>query len=430
MKGNFQIIFLVVFIVFAVLGILVFSGAIPIGGKNSAGGQGTVVLWGTVPATTIAKPLDEFNKANTSFVVKYVQKSADTFDQDLLEALAAGTGPDMFFLPDNLVFHYTNKIFTIPYTSYPLASFKGVFAGAGEVFLTNAGVLAFPISIDPLMMYYNRNFLDTNGVAYPPATWSDLTGMISMLTQKDDTNKITKSAVAMGHYSNVVHAKDILSAMFMQAGNPIIREEGGIFSSVLTVPIGNYNLPSILKFYTDFADPNNAVYSWNKSFPNSDDAFSREDLAFYFGYASELQSLVNKNPNQNFFVASIPQIKNSTFKSTGARVMGIAVASSSKNLTTAFTAAHLMATTDFASAFAGAIGVAPARRDLLSQKPADAFSPIFYSSALYAKSWLDPSPKDTDNIWSAMINGVLSNGMTVGDAIGDASSKLSLLLTK
>jgi len=71
--------------------------------------------------------------------VKYVQKSPETFDRDLLEALASGAGPDMFFLPDNLVFQYTNKIFTIPYGSFPLTTFKNTFAGAGEVFLTSKG---------------------------------------------------------------------------------------------------------------------------------------------------------------------------------------------------------------------------------------------------------------------------------------------------
>lgn len=429
MKGNFQLIILIVFIAAAIFGVLVFAGVIPLGGGGS-GSLGTVVLWGTTPAIDLSKALEDFNRANPTLVVKYEQKSADTFDKDLLEALASGTGPDMFFLSDNLVFDYTNKIVVIPYTSYPLANFKNVFAGAGEVFLNDKGILAFPMSIDPLVMYYNRSMFDASGVVFPPATWNDLTNITPLLTKKDETNKIIKSAVALGRYSNVVHAKDILAALFLQAGNPIVTQKDGVFSSTIGLSVGNYNLPSILKFYTDFADPSNAVYSWNASFPNSDEAFSKEDLAIYFGYASELQSLVNKNPNENFFVAGIPQIKDANFKSTSARVTGIAISSASKNIKAAFTAANLLSSSSFASSYAAATGEVPARRDLLAIKPTNEYFSIFYDSALYARSWFDPSPSDTDSIFSNMVDAVISGNMKVEDAIRDADSKMSLLLVK
>jgi len=431
MKESFQIIIIVVFIILAVFGVLVFSGVIPIGSNNTTGGLGIVVLWGTIKAETMAPLLEEFNNANPTFIVQYVQKSMDTFDQDLLEALATGVGPDMFFLPDNLAFHYANRIFTIPYQSYSLASFKNAFAGAGEVFVTSKGILAIPISIDPLVMYYNRSILDANSIIYPPTFWDELAKLVPIITKKDDSNKIIKSAVALGHFSNVNHAKDIISALFMQAGNPIVSEKNGIFSSSLNTSNQQHNLGSILKSYTDFADPNKDVYSWNKSFPNSSDAFSKEDLTFYFGFASELRSLINKNPNQNFGVAPFPQVRNANFKLTSAHVMGIALLSTSKNFNTAFMAASLMATTgDFASKFSIATGVTPARRDLLKVKLADAYFPIFYNSALYARNWLDPSPKDTNDIFRRMIDGVLSNSMSAEDAMSDASSKLGLLLTK
>ena len=430
MKGNFQIIILIVFIATAVLGILVFSGAIPLGNQgDNTGAQGTVVLWGTVKTGIISPLLEDFNRVNTAFVVKYEEKHPDTFDNDLLEALAGGVGPDMFFISDDLAFKYSNKIYTIPYQSFSLNTFKNTFVGAGEVFLTSKGVLAFPLAVDPLMMYYNRSVLDANGIAYPPAYWDEFTNLVPLLTKKDNRGIITNSTIAMGQFSNVFHAKDILSALFMQAGNSIIAEKNGSFVSVLG-QTGKYDLGSILKFYTDFADPLKDIYSWNKSFSNSRDAFSAENLAFYFGYASELQSLVNKNPNQNFLVASIPQIRNSNFKLTSAHVTGIAISSLSKNFNTAFTAANLMAKTDFASKFVASLGVAPVRRDLLKAAPTDAYLSTFYASAFFAKNWLDPSPKDTDNIFQEMIEKVLSNRMSVGEAVSDASAKLRLLLVK
>ena len=431
MKGNFQIIILIIFIALAILGLLVFSGVINIGGQTKPGALGTVVLWGTAKAQTVNTALEKFNRANPTFIVKYVQKNPETFDQDLLEAMASRIGPDMFFLPDNLVLSYVNKIYTIPYQSYPLANFKTSFAGAGEVFLTSRGILAFPIAIDPLVMYYNRSILDANSIIYPPKYWDDFKTLVPILTKKDDAGNISVGTIGMGQFSNIAHAKDILSTLFMQTGNSIIAEKGGFFYPVLGNSGSNMqNLDAVLSFYASFSDPLNVLYSWNRAFSNSVDAFSAEKLAFYFGYASELQTLIKKNPNENFLVTSIPQIKSAKFKLTSGRVTGIAISSSSKNLTTALTAASLLATSSFASDFAYAAGIPPARRDLLAGKPTDAYFPIFFNSALYAKAWLDPSPSDTDNIFKNMIDGVLSNSMTVDNAIKDANSKFSLLLSR
>lgn len=430
MKGNFQIIVIIIFIVLAIFGIFVFSGAIPIGNNTQPGALGTVLLWGSIPSSTMSPLIEDFNTTNQSFVVKYVEKSADTFDQDLLEAIASGAGPDMFFLPNDLAFHYANKIVTIPYTSYPLSNFKNTFASAGEVFLSSNGILAFPMTIDPLVMYYNRSMLDNNNIISPPATWDELTTVVPQITKKDNSNKILKSAVAMGHFTNVANAKDILTTLFMQAGNPIVVEKDGVYGSVLNTQNSKYDLASVLKFYTDFADPVQGIYSWNRSMPYSPDAFSKEDLAFYFGFSSELSLLVNKNPNQNFFIAPFPQIKDSNFKLTGAKVTGLAISSFSKNFNTAFTAASTMAGGDFAGKLALALGVAPARRDLLKNVPTDAYSPTFYNSALFSRSWIDPSTTNTNDIFRKMVEGVLSNNLTTRDAIGDASSKLGLLLLK
>jgi len=431
MKGNFQIIILVIFIAAAILSVFIFSGAIPIGSdKTSTGGQGTVVLWGTVKAQVISSLLEEFNRTNNSFVVVYEEKSADTFDNDLLEALASGVGPDMFFVNDDLVFKYNNKIYTIPYQSLPVNTFKNTFVSAGEIFLTSKGVLAFPLAVDPMMMYYNRSMLDANRVVYPPVYWDEFNNLVPILTKKDSNGMIEKSTVAMGQFSNVLFAKDILATLFMQSGNGIIAEKNDYFFSTLDQNNSKYDLGSVLKFYTDFADPLQDVYSWNKSFSNSRDAFSGENLAFYFGFASELQSLINKNPNQNFLVAPIPQVKNNVSKLTFAHTTGIAISSSSKNFNTAFIAANLMSNSDFASKFANALGIAPVRRDLLQVVPTDAYMSNFYTSAFFAKSWLDPSPKDTNNIFRNMVEKVLSNSMSAGEAVNDASAKLGLLLIK
>src|SRR3989344_6863595 len=159
MTGNFKIIILVVFIIAGIFGLLVFSGAIPLG-EDANQAKGTVILWGTVKSKIVNPLLDNFNRINTDFVVKYEEKISENFDADLLEALASGKGPDMFLITDDLVYKYSNKIFVIPFQSFPLSTFKSTFINAGEIFLNSKGIVAFPLGVDPLMMYYNRSLLD------------------------------------------------------------------------------------------------------------------------------------------------------------------------------------------------------------------------------------------------------------------------------
>ncbi len=426
---NFQIIILIVFIVAAIVGVLAFSGALPIGGSgNKAGSGGTVVIWGTAKASNISKALDDFNRVNTAYTVKYVQKQPESFNQDLLEALASGKGPDLFFISDDLVHEYSDKIFTIPYKSFPLSVFNSDFAGAGSIFLSSQGILAFPIAIDPLMMYYNRSILNANGVVYPPTYWDELPALSTTLSKKDDSGQIKQSAFGLGQFSNINNAKDILSALFMQAGNPIVAQNSGVFVSTLNQ---SSNLSQVLASYTDFADPLKAVYSWNKSLPNSQNAFSAENLAFYFGLGSEEKILSEKNPNENFGIAPLPQIRGASFKLTSGRITGVAVSAFSKNLNSAFMVADLLATGDFAKEYDSAENLAPARRNLLaSPAPNDPYQSLIYSSALYAKSWLDPSPVDTDKVFKDMVENVLSGNFTPEAAINDASAKLNVLLSK
>ncbi|MCX6753073.1 MAG: extracellular solute-binding protein [Candidatus Nomurabacteria bacterium] len=429
MKGNnFQLIILVVFIVAGLFGILVFAGLIPIGQPVKTGPVGVVTLWGTEKTSSIGKAITIFNNANSNVSLKYVQKNPATFDQDLLEALATGSGPDLFILSDDLIIHYKNKISIFPYPSYPLANFKNTFSSAGEVYLTPDGVLALPISVDPLIMYYNRAVLDANNIATPPSYWDDLQNIVPSLTKKDSSGKLISSAVALGQFSNINNAKDIIATLFMQAGSSIAENKGGVFYSTLDKVDNKIDPGSILSFYTQFTDPLNQFYSWNRSLQNSRDAFSSQALDFYFGYASELPYLTSKNPNLNFYVAPIPQIKNSNFKVTFGRTQGIAVSSASKNKNSAFMVASLLASGDFAQQFSDALLVAPARRDLLAKKPTDAYNPIFYSSALYSKSWPDPSSEKTDAIFSGMIDNALSNNLTPKGAVLDASSKLDFIL--
>lgn len=427
---NFQLILVIIFIFGGVLGVMVFAGLINLDSTGvNKGPTGTVTLWGTVPSNIVNPTITKLND-DKSYTIRYVAKNPQTFDRELLEAIALGQGPDLFLMPHDLIYKYSNKIATIPYANYPLVNFKNNFAQAGDIFLLNTGILALPITVDPLVMYYNRSVLDDNNVAFPPEFWDQLPEYVSKFTIKNDLGGLSKGAFALGQYANITHAKELLSAMFLQVGNPIVTQKFNAFFGATLFDFENVtttnNIIKTIDFYSTFTNPLRENYTWNKSFPNSIDAFSKEDLVFYFGMSSDLRNLLAKNPNHNFQVAPIPQHRNQ-LKTTFANVTGLSVSSFSRNPTAAWDALYSLALGDFAASVSASQYIPPARRDLLNQRNTDLYFPVFYSSALFAKSWLDPSAPDTNNIFRLMIEDILSNAQKPETAVISANNRINLL---
>ncbi|MBS3904044.1 MAG: extracellular solute-binding protein [Simkania sp.] len=429
----FQMVFIGLFMFLALLGFLTFSGFIKIGNDSKKESlTGKVTMWGTAPMSIMRGLFEEFHRVNPSFTVSYSAIEPETFNQELLEAMAEGKGPDMFLLPDDLARTYLNRITAISYAKYASSNFKTNFASAGDIFTTPSGILALPLTIDPMVMYYNRNILNTNGVVYPPNNWNEFSDVIPKLTKKNDANQITTSAVALGQFANITNAKDIITTLFLQTGNPIVeRDENRIYRTTLIKEAkNNQQLIGALDYYTSFANPLLPNYSWHRGLPESRDYFTSENLAFYFGYASELPTLMNRNPNLDLQIAEMPQMKNANFKVTKSRVTGVAISAFAKDQVVALAVANLMSNAGFVRDFARETGTAPARRDLLSTQLADEYMPNVFKSALYSKSWFDPSPADTNNVFQSMVDDVLSNVSTTENVIQRANGQIDLLLVK
>lgn len=429
---NFQIVVIIIFIALAILGILVFAGYIKIGkSAKDQGPTGTVIVWGTTSSKEMKAILRNFTK-DINYKINYVGKSPLTYEQDLLEAMAIGKGPDLFFISNESFYKFRDKIYNIPYITYPLVTFHNNFAPAGEIFLDSKGIYVLPTTIDPLILYYNRTILDSNNLAYPPSYWDEFGSYVDTLLRKDNNNQIVQSPFALGQFSNISHAKNIISAMFMQTGNTITYKDGNnYFHSGLDLSIKDKkdNVNTSFDFYTNFSDPLSNLYSWNKSMPLSIEAFSKEILAFYFGLTSDLQILLDKNPNQNFQITTFPQIRDSKAKVTYGKVEGIAIYSFTKNKEASLAASLLLSDTKFVDELSKLQNIAPARRDLLAKPDLEnKYLPILYSSALFSKSWVDPSSKGTDEVFSTMVENVLSNKMKTNESILNASSRITNLL--
>ncbi len=426
---SFQVVILVIFIIFAAAGIFLFA---------TFRGDETiddieVAIWGSEDTPTFNNFLKEFDdNTNKAYNILYTEVDESNFVNSVVEAIASGEEPDIIILSSSNLLRFRDKILPIPYEVVSERDFKDTFIEGGEIFLSSEGVLAFPISVDPLVMYWNRDILQKNGFSIPPKTWSEFFPFAERVTEKDNALNIIKSAVALGEYSNINNSKEIILSLIMQNGNPIIIRDplNDSLRVILSEDFDRVTVPaeSAIKFYTEFSNPTKTSYSWNRSLPNSIDAFSSGDLALYFGFASELSEIRLKNPNLNFDVASFPQSSSESFGRVYGDIKALAVLKRSKNTNAAVIVASALIKEDNIASFSSITGLPPVRRGLLANSPGLQFEDLFYKSALISSAFLDPDYEKTNLIFENMINRIISGRERISWSVKRANIELNALV--
>lgn len=425
--SKFQLVLLGVFGVFIVGAVLTF--ALYRGGSSA---QATVTIWGTFSTQDMGLIMNNTSLSqDKTLSIDYVEKSPSTLEADFTEALAQGNGPDLVILRQDQFWNNKAKLMAIPYSSISQKNFTDTFVEAGEVYLTQEGVYGLPLAVDPMVLYYNRDLLSAAGIAKPLSFWDEIFVSTGNLSKRDAAGNLTKSTIALGETKNIANSKDILSLLMLQAGTPITGFVGTELQSFLGE---SFSLPvapadSALEFYTQFSNPTKAYYSWNRVLPEAQTRFTAGDMAYYLGYASELRALRNKNPTLNFSVASVPQSRVSGKTITIGRLYAVSISRGAKNPQAAFSAAWKLSSAEVAGAFSQITLWPPARRDLLSQVPnTDSILPVFYSSALQSKSWVDPNTTGSAKVFSDMVDAVTSGRAGTSESVGKADRELETLI--
>lgn len=431
-KSIFQIVILAVFGIAIVFAVFVFAG---LTGSSENADIGTVVLWGTVDQGIMDSFLTLLNEVDDrAGNITYKQIEPDTYETQLVNALAGGTGPDLFMVTDSTVLHHWDKIQPIPIETLSQRTYQDTFIDAARLFMVPSGARALPISADPLVLYWNRDMFARAGFSRPPQYWDELFLITEQMTKRNNANTIDQSAISFGEFDNVTHAKDIIATLIMQAGGDIVftAEDGSINAGLAPQGLGTAIAPaqSALRFYTEFADPTKNIYSWNLSLPNSIDAFAQARLGMYVGYASDIAAIQAKNAHLNFDVAPLPQIRSGEARRilTFTHLQALAIPKVAKNPTGARAVALMLSDATAAQLFSEATGLPSARRDKLSERPADPVQAIFRDSVLVGKVWYDPDASRTNDIFRRMITGITSGALKPSDTVFRANEELRALL--
>lgn len=430
---TFQIVVIGIFVVLLIFGFLGFSGKLDsiLPGSKKDINYGTVTLWGTLPSSMMQSLIGTKLAGNKEIAIKYVEKRAETFNRDFVEALASQKGPDLVILPQDEMIRNLNKLNLVSYQTIAERDFKDTFLQEGEMFLRPDGIVALPFTLDPFVMYWNRDIFTSAGIVTSPSLWEQFYNLAPKITVRDQSGDISRSFVSFGEYRNVTNAKEILSVFMMQAGSPIVSSQDGSLIAALMTPnsTGAENpVISAVRFFTEFSKQDKDSYSWNSSLPLSRAMFESGELATYFGYASEYQSIKQKNPHLNFDVAVVPQAKNAPLKLTFGRMSGLAITLASQNPQGALHAELLLTGKDFIDGLGAFTSLPPVLREFYTTRQTDAVQSVFYDSAIIAHAWQDPSSADTDSIFMNMIDSINSGRSNMNDALSVAQASLTRLI--
>ncbi len=421
--SKFQIIVLGVFVLFIALGVAAFA---TFKGSSSKSTLPAITVWGTFPQSTFENYVAKINLTLASQLsINYIEKDKATFSQEFVAALARGTGPDAILIPADMLLPHLDKITPIPYTALPERTFMDTYVQEGEVYLGQNGIYAIPFAVDPLVMYWNRDIFSSVGLATYPKYWEDFTAINKKITTVDQNSNIGRSALAMGDFSNVVNARELLGSLMLESGNPVTYGVGNNIQSAFSKD------PSVVpavQFFTQAVDPTGTNYSWNRGMQDSKTDFLSETLATYFGFASELKDIQAKNPNLNFDVAPLPQFHNSATKALYGKLYGLSIVRTSPNQNAVYQIFSLLTSAANIGTLSQSMYLPSVRRDIIASGSTDPYITVFNQQALLAKTWFDADPTVSSSIFGNMVDAVTSGAKSVRDAVAGANDQYNAAL--
>lgn len=461
---------------FLVLAMPLFSGC----GSQNQGYSVNLEIWGIMDESSVYNEvISKYQDINPYVAsIKYRKFSQDTYKQELLDALAAGQGPDIFLINNSWLPSFENKLEPAP---TGLIGERDMIANFPDVvsadFVNGGKTYAVPLSVDSMQLYYNRDIFNSAGITVPPKTWQDFGNDVEALTKVDGVGNIVRSGAAMGTSQNISRPTDILSLLMLQNGAELPTKKGMLASIDQGVVDKDGNVvqagEQALGYYVQFAkvstplNASNPFYCWNNRQNNSVDAFAGGNVAMVLGYSWQSNNIKSKNPKLNFGVAPVPQI-NPDKPLSIANYWGYAVAKNKPSATTQQQGSVVVPVTeavrtheawqflkfltlknsgkvtlynamtknskDFSVDYDPALEYLKktqqpaARRDIIDLQKKDAVLGVFATGNLIAKSWYQADPDGVEKIFIEGIDSIGRGNTSVHQVLVLMRSRLDSLM--
>ena len=396
----------------------------------------TLEYWGVWDTPAQLKALiDDYNASHPTITVRYRNFRYEEYERELLEAWADDRGPDVFAIPATWIKKYEPRLEPMP-ASYRipvyemqgtirqelvtvLKEFRGLSANdirtryvpaVYDNVVLNNQIYGLPYSLDTLVTFYNRDMLDRAGIPEPAFDFFDLVEQAPRLTLASEGNRIIQSAVALGGTDNIPRFFDIFSSIMLQNG---VQAKGNFFQ-----PLSDRNsadrLAQVFTFYTDFARPGRASYSWNKDLDNAFELFASGRLAYFFGYSYHADELRRRGMSFNWGINNFPQTRGAQGTKYYTNYWVNVVAKKSNNRAAAWNFIQSTAASDKVNLYLEANKKPTALRSLVNQQLADPDTAVFASQVLTADSWYNGYNIEAAELYlKETIEGLLSGEMVL-----------------
>lgn len=402
------------------------------GNKKTAAGPITIKVWKTFEDSENLQDLfDEYRQKHPNVEIVYTKKNIENYEEGLVDALASGSGPDIFSIHNDWLPRYLDKVSAAPDNVFLYKDYKSTFVDAAvQDFTKDNKIYGTAMAVDSLALYYNKDIMGSAGLAVPPKTWDELSAHVQRIKKGDGKGYFSRSGLAAGTSSNVNRAVDILYLFMLQNRTVPFNADGTepLFDRDITLS-GNRIYPGqmALDYYTSFANPVSLNYNWNARSDYSIDAFANGRTAYLYSYAYTRQTLQQKNPNLNFDVAPVPQPDLDQPTVNFANYWGEVVSKQSKNQAVAWDLLKFLSSKASLDKYYAKNKQPSSRRDLIDLQINDPEIGVFAHANLTAKTFFKPNQAKIDNIFASMIDNVILNGVDVREALSQAAQQAAVV---
>jgi len=424
----------------------------------------TFVIWAFDDEDVWKPIIKEAQKdALKGYEVNYVKKTLnDSYEDDALNSILSGQGPDIWAMPNDWVYRHKDKLTPMPDSLIKSSKLnlddQFVPAIKQSGYFDNKLYTLSP-TVDTLMVYYNEKLLqssldefnashkgDANIEARKtaskilnqiPTTWSDFTEASKIITARSGGG-FSRSGVSMGTANNINNSEDILYALMLQDGTKMTSDDYSLatFNLPQTTSAGANEVPATkaLEFYNSFANSASANYSWNSSVPNNIESFVNGQTAMIFGFESLSNHLAQVYPGFKYKKAPLPQIGTANDVATDyASYITFAVPKLSSNSDAAWQTIYLLST-DQASSYANTVQISQSakKKDFqVSLKDRESNNSPGKLQTQTAQTWVKGRyPNEADSAIRTAIENVATAQQDAQSALDLAASTITTLLRK